>query len=195
MFAGVITKAAVKCVPSSTAVNTLLMQLESFEAVQPVFELAHKHLAEVLSAFEFLDAQSMQLALKHVQGATNPFSDVAAMHVLVETSGAPPPSPPLQMSLARRWALVPRVIHGITEQGLWPGGCSSFSGYRAVRCGAGSNGAHDMEKLEAFVEACCALRGVHDAVIAQDSQQTANIWRLREGIPEGVIKHGARAHV
>ena len=48
-----------------------------------------------------------------------------------------------------------------------------------------------MEKLEAFVEACCALRGVHDAVIAQDLQQTANIWRLRDGMAEAVVKHGA----
>ena len=76
--------------PSSTAMNTLLMQLDSFEAVQQTFELANRHLAEVLSAFEFFDRQSMQLALKHVQDAANPCSDVAAMHVLVETSGAHP---------------------------------------------------------------------------------------------------------
>ena len=89
--AGVITRAAVRCVPSSTAVNTLLLQLSCFADVQPVFELANKHLAEVLSAFEFLDAQSMRLALKHVHGATNPFSDISNMYVLLETAGAPPP--------------------------------------------------------------------------------------------------------
>jgi D-2-hydroxyglutarate dehydrogenase len=57
---------------------------------------------------------------------------------------------------------------------------------------AGSNGAHDMEKLEAFVEECSELDAMHDAVIARDSQQTQNIWKIREGIPEGVIKHGVR---
>ena len=64
--------------------------------------------------------------------------------------------------------------------------------HSARSTGAGSVGAHDMQKLEAFVDACAALPGMHDAVIAQDSQQTANLWRLREGIPEGIIKQGAR---
>lgn len=85
--AGVITKVAVKCVPTSTAVNTLMMRLSSFEGVQQTFHIANKHLAEVLSAFEFFDRQSMELALKYVQGAVNPFSDLSDMYVLVETSG------------------------------------------------------------------------------------------------------------
>lgn len=63
------------------------MQLDSFEAVEPVFKLASKHLAEVLSAFEFMDGHSMRLALKHVHGAINPFQDVSNMYVLVETAG------------------------------------------------------------------------------------------------------------
>ena len=50
-----------------------------------------------------------------------------------------------------------------------------------------------MQKLEAFVDACAALPGMHDAVIAQDSQQTANLWRLRDGMAEAVVKHGARS--
>lgn len=59
-----------------------------------------------------------------------------------------------------------------------------------MRVSAGSNGAHDMAKLEAFVEECSELPAMQDAVIAQDSQQTQNIWKIREGIPEGVIKQG-----
>jgi hypothetical protein len=57
--------------------------------------------------------------------------------------------------------------------------------------GAGSNGRHDMEKLEAFVDECSILEEMQDAVIAQDSLQTQNIWKIREGISESVIKHGA----
>jgi hypothetical protein len=56
--------------------------------------------------------------------------------------------------------------------------------------GAGSNGAHDMEKLEAFVEECSAMHGMHDAVIARDSLQTQNIWAIRDGMAEAVVKHG-----
>jgi FAD/FMN-containing dehydrogenase len=85
--AGVITRVAIKCVPASAAVSTLLMSLSSFQDVQRVFGLAHKHLAEILSAFEFFDRQSMALALQHVQGAVAPFADLSNMYVLVETSG------------------------------------------------------------------------------------------------------------
>jgi FAD/FMN-containing dehydrogenase len=63
------------------------MQLSSFEAVEPVFRLANKHLAEVLSAFEFMDEASMRLALKHVKGTVSPFPDISNMYVLVETAG------------------------------------------------------------------------------------------------------------
>lgn len=86
-LAGVVTKVAVKCVPTSTATNTLLMSLSSFEGVKQTFGLANKHLAEVLSAFEFFDRQSMGLALQHVKGAVNPFQDISNMYVLVETAG------------------------------------------------------------------------------------------------------------
>lgn len=57
---------------------------------------------------------------------------------------------------------------------------------------AGSNGTHDMEKLEAFVEACSGSERFEDAVIAQDLQQAHNIWQIREGISESLNKHGAR---
>lgn len=63
------------------------MSLSSFKGVQQAFQLANRHLAEILSAFEFFDRQSMGLALRHVQGAVNPFSDLSDMYVLVETSG------------------------------------------------------------------------------------------------------------
>jgi FAD/FMN-containing dehydrogenase len=85
--AGVVTKVAIKCVPSSHAVHTLLMCVPSFDAVQRIFSLANKHLAEVLSAFEFFDKESMKLALQHVHAAQNPFDHMANMYVLVETSG------------------------------------------------------------------------------------------------------------
>jgi D-2-hydroxyglutarate dehydrogenase len=47
-----------------------------------------------------------------------------------------------------------------------------------------------MEKLEAFVKECGTLDQVVDAVVAQDSSQAQNIWRIREGIPESIIRHG-----
>eukprot|EP00892_Ulva_mutabilis_P012695 jgi/Ulvmu1/9799/UM056_0039.1 len=140
---GAITKVAIQCVPSSTAVNTLLLAVSNFAAVHEVYSMAHKHLAEVLSAFEFFDAQSMELAMQHIPEAQDPFRQRWPIYVLVETSG--------------------------------------------------SNDAHDVEKLEAFVEACSSSSQFEDAVIAQDMQQAQNIWQIREGISESLNKHG-RVH-
>jgi hypothetical protein len=48
-----------------------------------------------------------------------------------------------------------------------------------------------MEKLESFVEACTSEKKLEDAVIAQDLQQVQNIWKIRDGLAEAVVKHGA----
>lgn len=85
--AGAITKVAVQCVPSSAAVNTLLIAVADFAAIHEVYSQANQHLAEVLSAFEFFDAQSMDLAMAHIPGAQDPFRQRWPMYVLVETSG------------------------------------------------------------------------------------------------------------
>lgn len=48
-----------------------------------------------------------------------------------------------------------------------------------------------MEKLETFVEECSQLDTMQDAVIAQDSLQTQNIWAIRDGMAEAVVRHGS----
>jgi len=48
----------------------------------------------------------------------------------------------------------------------------------------GSNGDHDTQKLTLFCENVMAEL-VLDGILAQDQRQQANLWQLREGIPEG----------
>ncbi|KAF2220625.1 hypothetical protein BDZ85DRAFT_275655 [Elsinoe ampelina] len=49
---------------------------------------------------------------------------------------------------------------------------------------AGSNGEHDSEKLEAFLEHVMSEAIVDDGVVAQDGAQQGQLWRCREGVTE-----------
>ena len=50
---------------------------------------ARQKLGEILSAFEFLDQQSLELTLEHLEGVRNPLPDAAApFYLVVETSGS-----------------------------------------------------------------------------------------------------------
>ncbi len=56
---------------------------------------------------------------------------------------------------------------------------------------AGSDEAHDSEKLERFLEGVMEAGAVADGTIAQDETQTAAIWSIREGVTEALSKTGA----
>ena len=55
---------------------------------------------------------------------------------------------------------------------------------------SGSNGEHDMAKLEAFLEHIMEEGIVADGVLAQDETQFQSIWRWREGITEALSHLG-----
>ncbi|KAL8601676.1 D-2-hydroxyglutarate dehydrogenase, mitochondrial [Nucella lapillus] len=83
---GVITKAAILCPQRPSAVNVALLGCSSFDAVLDIFKDTKKHLGEIVSAFEFLDAASMDVAVSNL-GLTNPLSDTP-FYVLIETGGS-----------------------------------------------------------------------------------------------------------
>ncbi|OJD26486.1 hypothetical protein ACJ73_02126 [Blastomyces percursus] len=55
---------------------------------------------------------------------------------------------------------------------------------------SGSNGEHDNEKLEAFLEHVMGESIVADGVLAQDETQAQTLWRWREGITEALSHLG-----
>mmetsp|Transcript_30770 Transcript_30770/g.57953 ORF Transcript_30770/g.57953 Transcript_30770/m.57953 type:complete len:460 (+) Transcript_30770:511-1890(+) len=56
---------------------------------------------------------------------------------------------------------------------------------------SGSNGFHDSEKLERFLDASTSKGLVANGIIAQDQSETAAIWRIREGVAEALGRAGA----
>lgn len=86
---GVITAAAIQAVPEPKSVNVASLQLESFEKVQRVFEVAREALGEILSAYEFWDGACEYLLLKSEHhGKLFESFDRNDFHVLIETSGS-----------------------------------------------------------------------------------------------------------
>lgn len=98
---GVITKVAMKLATRAASTNALFLEAQSFDAVASILKQARIHLAEILSAVEYLDQNSMDAATSQLPGVTNPLlrpEDTENDHsttdrrksffVLLETSGS-----------------------------------------------------------------------------------------------------------
>ncbi|KAI0048350.1 FAD-binding domain-containing protein [Auriscalpium vulgare] len=86
---GIITGVSILTPPAPQASTNVILALPRFENVLPVFKTARLHLSEILSAFEFIDREAYDLAVKHGQGKALNEQDVegAECFVLLETSG------------------------------------------------------------------------------------------------------------
>ncbi|KAF8078463.1 FAD-binding domain-containing protein [Lyophyllum atratum] len=86
---GIITGVSILTPPAPQASNNVILALPSFKNVLPLYEIVKRQLSEILSAFEFIDRTSYDLAVKHGQGRALSDEDVegAECFVLVETSG------------------------------------------------------------------------------------------------------------
>lgn len=95
---GLITAAAVACPARPLSVQLAFLAVPSFDAVRTVLRGARRMLGEVLSAVEFLDAESMRMATAYLEGAGNPLrrggdnngggNEEHPFYMLIETSGS-----------------------------------------------------------------------------------------------------------
>ncbi|KAK4262111.1 hypothetical protein QN277_027712 [Acacia crassicarpa] len=86
---GIVTKVSILTPPKLSSVNAAFLACKDYISIQKLLQEAKRRLGEILSAFEFLDGQSMNLVLNHLEGARNPLP--ASMHnfyVLIETTGS-----------------------------------------------------------------------------------------------------------
>jgi (R)-2-hydroxyglutarate---pyruvate transhydrogenase len=86
---GVVTGVSILTPAAPRTVNNVIFALPTSENVLPLFKLARGHLSEILSAFEFIDRTSYELAVKHGQGKGLSDEEIegAECFVLLETSG------------------------------------------------------------------------------------------------------------
>uniref|UniRef100_A0A2N9GQR8 D-2-hydroxyglutarate dehydrogenase n=1 Tax=Fagus sylvatica TaxID=28930 RepID=A0A2N9GQR8_FAGSY len=81
---GIVTKVSILTPPKLSSVNI------AFLACKRLFQLpAKRRLGEILSAFEFLDNESLNLVLNHLEGVRNPLPpSMHNFYVLIETTGS-----------------------------------------------------------------------------------------------------------
>ncbi|KAJ4822994.1 D-2-hydroxyglutarate dehydrogenase, mitochondrial [Turnera subulata] len=86
---GIVTKVSVLTPPKLSSVNIAFLACEDYLSCQKLLSEAKTKLGEILSAFEFLDGQAMNLVLNHVEGVRNPLpSSMHNFYVLIETTGS-----------------------------------------------------------------------------------------------------------
>ncbi|KAK9113051.1 hypothetical protein Scep_020570 [Stephania cephalantha] len=88
---GIITKVSILTPPRLFSTNLAFLACNDFFSCQKLLLEAKRKLGEVLSAFEFLDSQSMEMVLAHLDGTRNPLpSSLYRFYVLIETTGSDP---------------------------------------------------------------------------------------------------------
>ncbi|CAM8919020.1 unnamed protein product [Rhodiola kirilowii] len=139
---GIVTKVSILTPPKLSSVNIAFLACEDYLSCQKLLLEAKIKLGEILSAFEFLDTNAMDVVLHHLDGLRNPIpSSGHKFYILIETTG--------------------------------------------------SNESSDKERLEGFLLGSMEQGLVSDGVLAQDINQAFSFWRIREGIPEALMKAGA----
>ncbi|XP_038725643.1 D-2-hydroxyglutarate dehydrogenase, mitochondrial isoform X2 [Tripterygium wilfordii] len=139
---GIVTKVSILTPPKLSSVNVAFLACQDYLSCQKLLTEAKRKVGEILSAFEFLDIEAMDLVLHQLEGVRNPLPPLLhKFYVLIETTG--------------------------------------------------SDESNDKEKLEAFLLRSMEAGLISDGVIAQDINQASAFWRIREGLPEALMKAGA----
>lgn len=85
---GVITGVSILASPKPLAQNVSFLALESYTDVQRLFVKARGQLNEILSAFEFMDQNSIKLTKAHLTDIPFPFEQEYPFYALIETAGS-----------------------------------------------------------------------------------------------------------
>ncbi|KAK7307505.1 hypothetical protein VNO77_40633 [Canavalia gladiata] len=85
---GIVTKVSILTPPKLSSINVAFLACKDYSSCQKLLQEAKRKLGEILSAFEFLDGQSMNLVLNHLEGARNPLPSLHSFYVLIETTGS-----------------------------------------------------------------------------------------------------------
>jgi FAD/FMN-containing dehydrogenase len=137
---GVITAATLKLWPRLRATATALVAVPSVAAAVALLGVLRELAGERVNSYELLPRTALELALRHVEGVTDPLGAVHAWYVLCELSSSAEES-----------------LDGVLEQAL----------------------------SRAATEGLAV-----DAVICSNERQRANLWKMRESIPEAQRRAG-----
>lgn len=82
------THRSLQTVPLPNSVRVALLGLNTFQDCVRTLALARQHLAEILSAVEFVDAATMEIAVHKLFGGKFPLEKPCHFYVVIETGGS-----------------------------------------------------------------------------------------------------------
>ncbi|KAL6576107.1 D-2-hydroxyglutarate dehydrogenase, mitochondrial [Orobanche hederae] len=86
---GIVTKVSILTPPKLSSVNLAFIACGDYTSCQKLLSEAKSKLGEILSAFEFLDINAMDLVLDHLDGLRDPLpSSKHNFYILIETIGS-----------------------------------------------------------------------------------------------------------
>lgn len=86
---GIVTKVSLLAPPKLASINLAFLACEDYLSCQKLLIEAKRKLGDILSAFEFLDSNSLGLVLNHLEGLRNPLPpSLHNFYVLIETTGS-----------------------------------------------------------------------------------------------------------
>ena len=115
---GIVTAACLKLFPKPTQVETAFLAVESPAAAVELFGRARRDLSDLLSAFEILPRQGVELGLTAAPQSRDPLEAPSPFYVLMEVAAS---------GLVDVKALVERFLEGVVEDGLVPDGTLASS--------------------------------------------------------------------
>ena len=122
---GVITAAVLKLFPRPQRMETALAAAADAGAALALFQHATELAADALTAFEFLDRQSLELAVAHIEGVRDPFAEAHGCYALIELSGFGDGNGNLKQTMEE-------ILSGAMEQGMIADAVIAASGAQAV---------------------------------------------------------------
>lgn len=81
---GIITAAVLKLFPKPNQTETALIALENPEAVMKLFGRATNMVGDTLTAFEYMNRNSLWVSCEYTEGVRDPFEDAHPAYVLME---------------------------------------------------------------------------------------------------------------
>ncbi|KAK1272292.1 hypothetical protein QJS04_geneDACA013088 [Acorus gramineus] len=86
---GIVTKVSILTPSRPSSTNIAFLACKDYLSCQNLLVEAKRSLGEILSAFEFLDSDAMDMALTHLEGVRNPLPpSLYNFYVLIETAGS-----------------------------------------------------------------------------------------------------------
>ncbi len=108
---GIITAASLKLFPAPKQIATAFLAVDNIDDAVGLLARLKAEIGDVITAFELISADALELVVEHISGARNPFASKHKYYILAEFSTS--------LNLSDDWlrTQVEQVLYGLIEAG------------------------------------------------------------------------------